>query len=168
MTRSRSHQERTGRHETSSDDVQAAVAFDRYRSLARLRHRMQADFWLDLDVSLAHLRVLSLVAAVPRISVSELARRLRASLPAASQAVDRLVSSGHLERMADPTDRRRTFLELTPAGVTVSDASLGLMEPVRRWLGQLSPDDLAAATQGFESLLRAAEAELLPDDSVPR
>ena len=154
--------------EAAADDVPVAVAFDRYRSLARLRHRVQADLWLSFDVSLAQIRLLSVVAAIPGVSVSELARRLHASLPATSQAVDRLVDAGHLERFADPADRRRTFLKLTPSGVEVADASLGLMQPVRRWLEQLSPEELAAATRVFEALLRIAEAEALLDDGALR
>jgi len=166
MVRSRSHQEGNGPIEASAGAVQAAVAFDRYRSLARLRHRLQADLWLSFDVSLAQIRLLNVVAAIPGISVGELARRLHASLPATSQAVDRLVDAGHLERVADPADRRRAVLSLTPLGVEVSDASAGLMQPVRRWLEQLAPEELTAATRVFEALLRIAEAELVPDEGA--
>src|SRR5215475_8628532 len=121
MASSRSHQGRTGPRDGPADELRVAVAFDRYRSLAALRHRMQADLWLRLDVSLAQIRLLSVVAAIPGISVSELARRLHASLPATSQAVDRLVDAGHLERTSDLADRRKTFLKLTSAGVAVTE-----------------------------------------------
>ncbi len=145
-------------------EAQAAVAFDRYRSLARLRHRNQAAVWVAFDVSVAQLRLISILATLPRLSVSELARRLGTSLPTASQAIDRLVESGYVTRVPDQNDRRRTLLELTPAGLEVSDASLGTLQPMRRWLEQLNPAELAAATQGFEALLRVAEAEAAAHD----
>jgi DNA-binding MarR family transcriptional regulator len=145
--------------------VQADVAFDHYRSLARLRHRIQAGLLIDLDLSMAHFRLIAVLASIPGISISELARRLGTSLPAASKAVDSLVGSGHVARVSDPTDRRRTFLELTTLGHEVAEISMGTLQPVRRWLEQLSAEDLAAATKAFDALLRVAEAEVLAEEN---
>jgi DNA-binding MarR family transcriptional regulator len=148
-----------GAQRPTATELQAAVAFEHYRALARLRHRTQAALLIELDLSMAHFRLISVLASIPRISISELARRLGTSLPATSKAVDRLVDAGYVERVADPSDRRRTFLGLTHSGLEVADISLGTLQPVRRWLEQLSPEDLAAATVAFDALLRVAEAE---------
>ncbi|MDL5159550.1 MarR family winged helix-turn-helix transcriptional regulator [Actinomycetospora termitidis] len=50
------------------------------------------------------------------MGVVELARRLGVSSPATTLLVDRLESSGHVERVRDPDDGRRVRVTDTPAG----------------------------------------------------
>ncbi len=50
-------------------------------------------------------------------SISELAQRLRMSLPATSQLVDRLVEAGLIDRTEDPADRRVRRISILPAGL---------------------------------------------------
>lgn len=47
---------------------------------------------------------------------ADLGRRLEVSSAAATQIADRLVGRGHVERVADPVDRRRTRLVVTASG----------------------------------------------------
>lgn len=47
---------------------------------------------------------------------ADLSRRLEVSTPAGTQIADRLVGRGHVERVPDPDDRRRTRLVVTPSG----------------------------------------------------
>ena len=47
---------------------------------------------------------------------AEVARLLEVSTAASTGIVDRLVSHGHVERHANPDDRRRTDLYVTPSG----------------------------------------------------
>ena len=54
--------------------------------------------------------------AAERPTVSRLAELLGVTKQAASRLADDMVSLGYLERFGDPQDRRRTRLELTPAG----------------------------------------------------
>lgn len=53
------------------------------------------------------------------VTVGELAERLAIHPHSATGLVDRLVASGHLIRRADPTDRRRIVVSLTPTGEDV-------------------------------------------------
>src|SRR5512147_2476437 len=50
-------------------------------------------------------------------SISELAGRLRMSLPATSQLVDRLVEAGLISRTEDAADRRVRRASILPAGL---------------------------------------------------
>jgi len=50
------------------------------------------------------------------LRLSDLAARMGTSAPTASRAVDVLVEVGHVQRLADPRDRRALQIELTAAG----------------------------------------------------
>src|SRR5690349_11521904 len=52
-------------------------------------------------------------AAGADIGPSQLARRLRITTAATTALVDRMVGAGHLDRVADPSDRRRLVLRVT-------------------------------------------------------
>ena len=57
--------------------------------------------------------------AAEQPTVSRLAELLGVTKQAASRLADDMVSLGYLQRGADPGDRRRTLLELTPTGERV-------------------------------------------------
>jgi DNA-binding MarR family transcriptional regulator len=57
--------------------------------------------------------------AAEQPTVSRLAELLGVTKQAASRLADDMVSLGYLERAADPADRRRTPLRLSPAGERV-------------------------------------------------
>jgi DNA-binding MarR family transcriptional regulator len=50
------------------------------------------------------------------VGPAELARLLEVSTAASTGIVDRLEARGHVARVADPTDRRRTSVEITDSG----------------------------------------------------
>jgi DNA-binding MarR family transcriptional regulator len=74
------------------------------------------------DISPSQLSVLGTVARRGPLSLGDLAGRERLSPPMISKIVDLLVERRLVRRHGSPTDRRVTFVELTPAG--------------RRWLDQ--------------------------------
>jgi long-chain acyl-CoA synthetase len=128
------------------------------RALARLaRHVEQA---LDpLELSLPQYRVLSLLADGSSAS-SALAGRLAVSPPSVTAVVDGLVSRGLVERQADPADRRRLTLLLTPDGVallrraeTAVDERLGM---VAEYLED--PGSAAAAIEALQQWNHALDA----------
>jgi DNA-binding MarR family transcriptional regulator len=67
-------------------------------------------------------------------AATDLLRQLGASKQSTSQLVDTLVSRGFLERKANPTDRRRIDLELTPRGATAAEAVRRGVESVEQKL----------------------------------
>lgn len=93
---------------------------------------------IDADIELATVRVLRAVqrAGSPP-SIGDVAERLVVDASTASRFVDRAVSDGWLVRRACADDRRRTRLELTPAGARVLDR---VTAQRRRILAQLTHD----------------------------
>lgn len=115
--------------------------------------------WLQLDLTMAQLKGLVLLAHDGPLTIGEMARALGIGRPAASILVDRLVELGLIERTEDPVDRRRTFARLTPkAEELVAQLRQGGRERMREWLGRLSDDDLAALVHALHALVTAAAA----------
>ncbi|WP_125777513.1 MarR family winged helix-turn-helix transcriptional regulator [Antribacter gilvus] len=101
--------------------------------------------------------LLRVVAEVPGCRVSDVVRVLAITVGAASKGVDRQERDGLVRRTVDPSDRRSSFLSLTPEGAALLDA----MRPtyaaaVRDLLGGagLPERDLATVATSL-ALLRA-------------
>jgi DNA-binding MarR family transcriptional regulator len=71
---------------------------------------------LGSTVPPAQLRALLAIAATGPVSLTALARRLRASTSAASRLCDRLQQTGLIARNPGQPDRRGVLLSVTPAG----------------------------------------------------
>jgi DNA-binding MarR family transcriptional regulator len=91
-------------------------------------------------LSLSQLRVLYFLRRRSQSSLSAVADYLDVTRPTMSAMVDRLVQRGLIDRISDPTERRRIILTLTPEGTaemervydatlqTVADRLAGLSE----------------------------------------
>ncbi len=75
--------------------------------------------------------------------MSEVSERFDISAAAASQLVDKLVQSGHLERAEDPSDRRAKLLTLSAKGSELIQQGI---EERYRWMDDLA-DTLSAEDQ---------------------
>ena len=92
--------------------------------------------------------VVRIVARVPGISAGELADVLHIDPSTLTGILKRLTARGALSRRADPTDRRRITLALTPAGRKLDRRTAGTVEAgVRRALAGLPPADVRAAAR---------------------
>ncbi|HEX5503294.1 MAG TPA: MarR family transcriptional regulator [Thermomicrobiales bacterium] len=89
-----------------------------YRA-ARLEYR---DRLAPLDLTARQAAVIRALAARPGLGLGAIAEAVGADQPTASALVDRLVERGLVARAADPSDRRRTCLRLTPAAETLAEA----------------------------------------------
>ncbi len=98
------------------------------------------------------------------ITVSELASRLGLTLPTVSGVLADLDRAGFVERHADPADRRRTIVQITPAqAALISEWLDGAARPLARVLDKLAPSEQAAFLKAMDLL----EAELRGQDSQP-
>jgi len=82
-------------------------------------HRSMRDFkrFMDLTgLSFSQINILMWLVHGGNTGVSEIGEQLGVTNPAASQAVDRLVQLGMIERTEDPDDRRAKRLALTQKG----------------------------------------------------
>jgi len=86
--------------------------------------RVQTRLWNELDATLraahsaalADLTVLELVASIGDCRVQDIVDTQHITVGGASKVVDRLVAAGHVERSANPHDRRSSVLAVTSQG----------------------------------------------------
>lgn len=90
------------------------VAYEAFHERAVAVHTPEV---VDLSLTLAQLKVIYVVAAAGPITMGALAERLGTALSTTSESADRLVRSGHLERSADPADRRQVLVRATPTAL---------------------------------------------------
>lgn len=114
----------------------------------RIRHVVSRRAALS-EVELATLERLSHGPAGP----GALARHLEVTSAAATGIVDRLSRRGHLERVPDEADRRRTQLHLTDAGRGEMQRQL---EPMFQGLARLDAEFSAEERAVVERYLRGA------------
>jgi DNA-binding MarR family transcriptional regulator len=77
-------------------------------------------------ISVPQFRALAYVHRHPGVSLAGVAEHLGVTPPTASTIVDRLVRAGLLVRAADPRERRRVALALTPSGARLFARLRGL------------------------------------------
>ncbi len=133
-------------------------AFQGLRGLMRTQQSISAPLWAELELSVAQLKALLVLASEGPAAIGQVADALGISLPTASHLVERLVQAGLAARAEDPRDRRRTLAHLTPPAEELTNRLFGCAQRVRAWLGELSEDDLRALAQGLRALLAVARA----------
>jgi DNA-binding MarR family transcriptional regulator len=96
-----------------------------------------------------------------RLTVGELADRLSVSLATASQMVSDLADWGLVERTADESDRRRTYVSVAPEHRATIRALLeSRLRPLERTLARLEPDERHAFLRGLTLLSEELDATM--------
>jgi DNA-binding MarR family transcriptional regulator len=100
-----------------------------------------------------HVAALMQVADCDRMSVTELADRLRITLATASQVVTDLADLGLVQRVEDPEDRRRTLVVIADVHRSVVDAVLdSRLRPLQTALGRLTAQERSGLLSGLNRL----------------
>lgn len=129
--------------------------------------------WMELSLreggceeySPLHIGVLIQLQSRP-ITTSELAKRQRVSLQAASSLMQGMVERGWVQRVPDPNDRRQWQLQITPEGSAVADhARQQMVELLSRFFETLTPEEIAAAQIFLPALNRILAHRHTPDTS---
>jgi DNA-binding MarR family transcriptional regulator len=103
--------------------------------------------------------VLRMLGHNPRLRPGELARLLHDHPSTLTGVLQRLEDRGLITREIDAADRRSTLLHLTATGREVDSVRDGTIEAsVGRALARLSPEQLAAAREVLETIVRELEA----------
>ena len=148
------------------EDVARAVsAYDRLHQLLAPAH---ASDVVDLDLTLAQLKALYVVAATGPIRMGQLADRLGTALSTATGVVDRLVPMGMVERLEDPSDRRQVLVRATDFATGRLDAinELG-RERLHRLLSSMeTADDLAVVERAINLLTDAVARSLAAEPNA--
>jgi DNA-binding MarR family transcriptional regulator len=114
--------------------------------------------WRDAPPAPRHVAALMQIVADERMSVTTLATRLGVSLATASQVVTDLEASALVERVDDPTDRRRTLVQVAETHRAMADALLDTrLRPVQRALDRMRPADQRAFVLGLELVAEELE-----------
>ena len=88
-------------------------------------------------------------------TLNEVAAKVGRGAPAVSRAVDALVRAGHVERMADPDNRRRLALRLTNAGRDQLSSQPQSSSGLALRLERLAHSELRAIERAIEILERS-------------
>ena len=132
---------------------------DAVRAAARLA-KVAGTALAEAELTLPQYRVLVFLAVRTR-PATHVAALLGVSASTMTSVVDGLVARGLVSRSADPGDRRRVLLSLTPGGTRImhhGDEVVGA--GLDRLLQRLDPDQAEAALVGLELLNVAMEAAL--------
>lgn len=98
-------------------------------------------------------------------TASDLAKKRRVSLQAASNLVQGLVERGWVVRTVDPNDRRQFLLEVTPEGLRRAQTAREQMTAyMAGFLDGLSAEEIAAAQVFLPSLHRLLMGQMATDD----
>jgi DNA-binding MarR family transcriptional regulator len=116
-------------------------------------------FMDETGLSFSQLNVLMRLYHGGNSGVSEIGEQMGVTSAAASQAIDRLVMLGLIERTEDPTDRRAKRLALTPKGLTLIEKGI---EARSRWVegltDALTPEQQSMTISALTLLTEAARA----------
>ncbi len=119
---------------------------------------------VGIDLPRHQLRALFIVSRHGPLTVGRLAEATHASLASTSALTERLVKSGHVQRRADPDDRRKVLLLVTKKGSEVVD-QLATRFHARfdRLVVAMSSEGRKALEIGLTDMIRAADGlGLLP------
>ncbi|WP_301231180.1 MarR family winged helix-turn-helix transcriptional regulator [Arthrobacter sp. PsM3] len=115
---------------------------------------------------MAQVEVLQRLADEPGLGVSGLASRQRLATNTVSNLVQQMVSSGLVERLTRPGDRRSVSLSLTDKGTTVLSAWQAANDQRLGKALQRLPEAYQRAIEGAVPALAALAALLESDDQI--
>lgn len=109
------------------------------------------------DLTTPEWRVMAVLAREPGLSAAGVAERTAMDKVAVSRAVSRLQRQGRILRRRTETDRRRSRLELSPAGLAVyRQVSPEALAYERELLGALAQDEVQWLDSALTRLLQRA------------
>jgi DNA-binding MarR family transcriptional regulator len=130
-----------------------------WQALGRAFKATAEPYWMELDLTLAQLRTLLVLAEEGPLVIGQIAHRLGIGLSTGGHLVDRLVQAGLAERAEDRGDRRRTMARLTPKGEDLYMRLLNRTRHLQSLLQRMREDELIVLLQGLQAMQRVVEEE---------
>jgi DNA-binding MarR family transcriptional regulator len=134
-----------------------------YQALGRALKAASGTAWMEIDLTIAQLRTLLILAEEGPLVIGQIAQRLGIGLSTGGHLVDRLVQANLAERTEDAEDRRRTLARLSPKGEDLYARLLNHSLQMQTLIQKLDDADLAALLQGLQALNRLVERESKAD-----
>ncbi|HEY9339074.1 MarR family transcriptional regulator [Kribbella sp. NPDC050459] len=132
-----------------------ALFTDLVRLETRLYNVLDARLKAEHALPLGQFEFLRFIAAHGTARVYDLAREMAITVGATSKAVDRLEAAGRVRRTANPSDRRSSLVELTPAGADLLAAATPTVEDeLQTWVGSVLPAPVVDQLATSLSMLR--------------
>lgn len=129
----------------------------------RLSNAIARSYETRFQLSVTEWRVIAVLGRFRGLSANEVAERTAMDKVAVSRAVARLLESGRLQRDLHENDRRRSVLELSPAGYEIYDAvAPSALAYEKALLDALDPAERETLSRLLDKLAaKAADAERL-------
>ncbi len=134
-----------------------------FRALQTTLKATAGTVWMGIDLTIAQLRTLLVLAEEGPLVIGRIAQRLGIGLSTGGHLVDRLVQAGLAERTEDVKDRRRTLARLTPKGEDLYARLLNHPLQMQSLIQKLEDADLAALLQGLQALNKLVDVESSAD-----
>ena len=146
--------------QTEGPGAQADSLSEAFRAVAhelRMRSRETLAPW---DIAPSHFRAMGVLTAHGLMRLSELSDHLRIAPRSTTEVVDALEDRGLVQRKPDPTDRRATLVELTPAGKQMSESIRDARTADgERFFKDLTPADRESLRRILRKLVPEPEAD---------
>lgn len=144
-----------------SDSNAARLFDDLVRCEIRLYNDLSDRLRRQHGIVTSQFEVLQFVRDNANSRVADIASYFAIGVGATSKVIDRLETSGWVERLPNPDDRRSSLLALTPAGEEiVGKAETTFDQETGAYLSAvLTPPQLAAATTALSALRSALERD---------
>ena len=127
----------------------------------RLSNAIAKSYESRFQLSVTEWRVIAVLGRFRGLSANEVAERTAMDKVAVSRAVARLLESGRLQRDLHENDRRRSVLELSPAGYEIYESVAPIaLSYERALLEALAPDERDTLLRLLDKLsAKASDAE---------
>ena len=99
--------------------------------------------------------LLSAIAHHEPATLNQVAEATGRGAPAVSRSVDAFVRMGLIDRVADPNNRRRLAMRLTPDGKAALERPFSTRNVLVEKLARMAPSELRAVERAIEILERA-------------
>ena len=132
-----------------------------YRSLVHALKASSGTTWMEIDLTIAQLRTLLILAEEGPLVIGQIAQRMNIGLSTGGHLVDRLVQAGLAVRTEDTEDRRRTLAKLTAKGEDLYARLLNPSLQMQSLIQKLDDKDLQAFLQGLKALNQLAKDDQL-------
>ena len=139
----------------SAPDATAQAVLEIIPALMR-RIREESHRYRPRSLTVPQMRALGYIRRTPGTSLSGVAEHLGVTPPTASALVDRLVRMDLVRRKADPAERRRAVLTISPEGRALwTWTTAKIRETLRGDLRSLSTRELDDVRKALETLASA-------------
>ncbi|HLI72023.1 MAG TPA: MarR family transcriptional regulator [Ktedonobacteraceae bacterium] len=130
-----------------------------WQALGRAFKATTDPCWMELDLTLAQLRTLLVLAEEGPLVIGQIAHRLGVGLSTGGHLVDRLVQAGLAMRAEDSGDRRRTMARLTSKGEDLYMRLLNRTQHLQSLLQRMREDELIVLLQSLQAMQRVIEED---------